>query len=295
VEAWIDEVGGVVDSPALVMWKHRGERRYGQCEFHYGADLEVPSRYYANDEWIDVSGSSGVLCVARCTATVREGPAVSVFSGGAWRHYEAETDWASGFAGSARNFVAAIRGAEAPRPSAEEGRQLLAVDLAVAKADREGRAVWVDELDSAFPSLLALSRRAGERRAKAAFLRSLAGGRESAAPGKASSERARELTLGLASRFRPEAAAGFDASFGLTLDPGTASSSSFAVSVSRESLDVEEGPPPGGALFVIRTSSSTWAGILEGGTKIESAYLRGALRIEGEVAQAIRLRGILGL
>jgi predicted dehydrogenase/putative sterol carrier protein len=291
VEAWIDEVGGVVDSPALVMWKHRGERRYGQCEFHYGADLELPSRYYANDEWIDVSGSRGLLRVARCTASVCEGPAVSLYSGGQWRDYEAESDWAAGFEGSTRNFIASIRGEEAARPSAEEARHLLAVDLAVSKADRIGRAVWVDELDSPFPPLYALSRRRRERRAKAAFIASLAG----AAEGRASGARARELTLALGSRFRPEAAAGFEADIGLLLDPGEAAESSFAISVRGGAVSIREAALPEPALFTLRASSATWAGMLLGTTRIEGAYLRGKLRVEGEIAQALKLRAIFGL
>jgi predicted dehydrogenase len=301
VEAWIDEVGGLVDSPAVVMWKHRGSRRYGQCEFHYGERLVVPSSYYANDEWFDVSGSAGVLCVNRCTASLREGPALSVYSGGTRKDYAVETDWATGFAGAARNFMAAIRGEEEPRPSAEEARHVLAVDLAVSRSDRIGRAVWIDELDSPFPRLYALARARGERRAKAAFGRSLArasrhgSSGSDGASGSASGERARELTLGLGSRFVPSAAAGLEADIGIVLDRGSERPSSFVLSLRPSGLRVREGEPPAAALLTLRATSATWEGILLGKARIETEYLRGKLRVDGEVAQALRLRGMLGL
>ncbi|HOZ71649.1 MAG TPA: Gfo/Idh/MocA family oxidoreductase [Spirochaetales bacterium] len=294
VNAWVDEQNGVVDSPAVVMWAHEGPRRYGQCEFHYGKELAVPSSYYGNDEWIDVSGSRGVLVIRRCTASILEGPVVGVYSGGAWAWHEAETDWATGFRLSTKNFIAAMRGDEAPRPSAEEGRHLLAMDLAVAKSDRERRTVWLGELDSPAPRLYAALARRSERRAKAAFFRVLAGGGDDVACGDG--DRARELTLALPGRFRAEAASGFEGTVGLALSD---CAGGFSLTVAGRTISViETSVPvtvPDTAVLCLRVSSSTWASILEGRSRIETAYLRGKLRVDGEIALALRLRDMLGL
>jgi len=290
VSAWIDQTEGVVDSPALVMWAHEGGRRFGQCEFHYGKELAVPSRYYGNDEWIDVSGSRGILVIRRCTASILEGPAVGVYAGGSWAWHEAETDWAEGFRLSSRNFVAAALGREEPRPSGEEGRRLLAMDLAVAKSDRERRTVWLAELDSPFPGLLAARARRAERRSRAAFFASLARG--GAGEGSACADRARELTLALPGRFRAGAAGGLSGEIGLAFSD---CAGSFALRVGSGGLEVAEGPLPGSALFTVRIPSRAWVEILEGSARLETAYLRGRLRIEGEVTQALRLKDMLGL
>ena len=60
-------------------------------------------------------------------------------------------------------------------------------------------------------------------------------------------------------------------------------------------LEVAEGPLPGPALFTVRIPSRAWVDILEGSARLETAYLRGRLRIEGEVTQVLRLKDMLGL
>jgi predicted dehydrogenase len=173
VEAWVDETDGIVDSPAVVQWKYRAPKRYGQCEFHYGKELLLPSSYYSDTEWFDVVGSRGILTVNRGTTGIFESPAVSVYADGAWKHYKTENDWAVGFVGSTRNFIAAILGQQLPLLSMEEGRHILAVDIAIAKADQKSRVIYVDELDARLPSLYAARRRRRDRGAKAAFFASI--------------------------------------------------------------------------------------------------------------------------
>ncbi len=293
VTAWVDEINGIVDSPAIVQWKHCGDKRYGQCEFQYGKEFEVPSSYYGNDEWFDVSGSSGVLSINRCTAHIKDGPVVSVYSGGKWTHHEAECDWSAGFTGSTRNFVDAILGRAEARLSMEEARHILAVDLAVARSDRLGRAVWIDEMDARFPGLLAISRSRAETAAKAAHFRRLAGGGDGATADLAS--RARELTLAMPSRFDAACAVGLDAGIGLSLESDDGAPETYAIRIATGGATVEEGRLPEQALLVLKTSKAIWASILLGKTQIETAYLHGKLRIEGEVAQSLRVRDIFKL
>lgn len=295
VSAWIDSVDGLVDSPAAVNLRFSSPGRLGQCEFHYGKALEIPSKYYANDEWFDVSGSEGVLAVRRCTGSIQEGPAVAVFSGGSWTEHEAESDWAAGFAGSARNFVQAILGREPALPDAAQARGILAVDLAVARSDALSRPVYVGELDSPVPALYALGRRLGAIAKKRAFRARLAGGRCSDdEPSSASqAEKAAELTLALPGRFVPEAAKGFEGAFAVEL--GTACRGPFVVSVSGCRVEVAERAPNEAPLFVVRTRASSWASILDGSLSIEKAFMRGALRIEGGMTKALRLREMFGI
>jgi len=293
VSAWIDQINGIVDSPAVVQWKHRGDKRYGQCEFQYGKEFMVPSSYYGNDEWIDVSGSSGVLVVNRCTASIKAGPAVGVYSGGEWRHFESESDWAAGFVGSTRNFIDSILGREEPMLSPTQARHILAMDLAVAKSDRAGRSVWIDELDARFPRAYAGRRSRSERAEKDARLRALSGSGPSGS--EALAARSGELTRALSGRFQPAAAANFDASIGIELDEGSGFAERYSLRVTPVGAVVEEGMLPEEPLLVLRTSRSVWAAILTGKTHVETAYLRGNLRIEGEVAQSLRIRDIFKL
>jgi predicted dehydrogenase len=288
VSAWIDSLNGVVDSPALVTWKYTHKHRQGQCEFHYGSEFKVPTKYYANDEWFDLSGSGGVMVIRRCTGNLLDGPAVSVYANDKWTDYEVESDWSEGFAGSTRNFIAAIQGRAKAALDAEEARHILAVDLAIAKSDRLRRTVYVEEMDALVPGLYALGRWMAERAGKRAFFAGLAKGRGNR--DESIALKARELTLGLSARFDPEAAVGMNGSFGLVLTDDEPDCGTFAVHMAHGCVEIEEGLIPAGSMFVLRTSRLVWASILMGRLRMETAYLTGRLKLEGEATKAIRLR-----
>jgi predicted dehydrogenase len=137
VVSWIDSADGVVDSPSVIMWKYEGAAKYGMCEYCYSSDLHIPSKYYANDEWIEITGSHGMIMIHRCTGQILEGPAVSVFDRKGWRHYEdLDSDWGAGFIGATRNFIDAIRGAAEPVLTGPEGREILKISLAIQESSR---------------------------------------------------------------------------------------------------------------------------------------------------------------
>jgi predicted dehydrogenase len=76
VTAWIDSIDGVIDSPAVVMWKYSKGVCYRMCEYAHATEMKVPSRYYANDEWIEITGSRGIILINRCTGNLKDGPGV---------------------------------------------------------------------------------------------------------------------------------------------------------------------------------------------------------------------------
>ncbi|MDE3116957.1 MAG: Gfo/Idh/MocA family oxidoreductase, partial [Pseudomonadota bacterium] len=57
VTSWIDSLDGIIDSPAVIMWKYRDGVKYGTCEFAHAPELHIPSKYYANDEWFEITGT----------------------------------------------------------------------------------------------------------------------------------------------------------------------------------------------------------------------------------------------
>lgn len=147
--AWIDSYNNIVDCPSTIMWKYKGGIQYGTCDYTHAYDMHIPSDYYANDEWIEISGSQGIIMINRCTGKINTGPAVSVFTGYEWKQYDQiDSDWAAGFVGSTKNFIAAIKGEEAPLLSGEQARNILAFALAIQKSSQERREIYIDELDS---------------------------------------------------------------------------------------------------------------------------------------------------
>ena len=147
--AWIDSYNDIVDCPATIMWKYKDGIRYGICDYTHAYEMHVPSDYYANDEWFELTGSKGMILIHRCTGKITPGPSVSVFTGDTWKHYDhLDSDWAAGFVGSTRNFIAAIKGTEAPLLSGAQARNILRFALAIQQSARERREIYLDELDS---------------------------------------------------------------------------------------------------------------------------------------------------
>ncbi|MDA3957885.1 Gfo/Idh/MocA family oxidoreductase, partial [Oceanispirochaeta sp.] len=115
VSAWIDSADGIVDCPANIIWKYKDGIKYGSCDYTHCWDMDMPSDYYANDEWFEITGSKGIILVNRATGLLRTGPALSHFNGSKWNHYEdLESDWSSGFRNATYNFINAMKGREAP-------------------------------------------------------------------------------------------------------------------------------------------------------------------------------------
>ncbi len=132
VFSWIDSVDGSIDCPAEIIWKYAGSPKYGSCDYSHGTALHIPSDYYANDEWFEVTGSEGIVQVTRCTGRINEGPPVRLFREDQWTDFpEVDSDWASGFRGATANFISAILGLEAPVFTADRGREVLRMDLAI--------------------------------------------------------------------------------------------------------------------------------------------------------------------
>ncbi len=149
VNAWIDSYNGVIDCPASIMWKYEGSGRYGICDYTHAYDMHIPSKYYANDEWIEVYGSKGIILINRCTGNVKEGAVLSIFDGEQWEYlHDIPSDWSEGFIGSTKNFIRAIQGHEQPMLSGKDARRILSYSLAIQRSSRERREVYIKELDS---------------------------------------------------------------------------------------------------------------------------------------------------
>jgi predicted dehydrogenase len=151
VFAWIERMevwpGLVVDTPAVLMWKHRQGTRYGSWESMFSSELVVRSKYYASDEWVEITGSRGVIWVNRCSGEMLEGPAVVLYRDGETRAFhDLETDWGVSFLRQGQDFVAAI-GEERPCTlTSAEAREILRFYVAALRSAQGERSVPLDEV-----------------------------------------------------------------------------------------------------------------------------------------------------
>jgi predicted dehydrogenase len=296
VVSWIDSVDGIVDSPATIMWKYREPITYGMCEYIWAPDMCIPSKYYSNDEWIEISGTKGIILINQCTGNILSGPAVSLFTGKKWKHFsKLKCDWAEGFKGATQNFINAIRGDDKPLLTGEEGREILRFNLAIQKSSRVHREVYLDELDSLFPSLYRWRRSRSERgsilpiqKFKEVIGRSRGHARYAS--------RARSLTLELMDKFDPDAVQNWESTIGLDLLPENDTPElKFSILITKGSATVEEGSLPEKGSLILRIPSGTWAAILLGKEKIEQAFTEGKIVMDGEIDEALKVRAAFGL
>ncbi|MEW6266499.1 MAG: Gfo/Idh/MocA family oxidoreductase [Thermodesulfobacteriota bacterium] len=296
VVSWIDSADGVVDCPAVIMWKYKDGIKYGQCEYAHAADLTIPSRYYANDEWIEVTGSRGLIIVHRCTGDIVSGPAVSLFTSRGWEHLsDLPCDWAEGFKGSSGNFIAAIRGEAEPLLTGDQAREVLRFALAISKSARVQREVYLAELDSRRPGFYAWRERRRARKRKEGDRGPWS--RLGLGRGEARyAVQAETLTEELIGRFNAQAAQGWEAEIGLHLSAqGQTTELKFSLSLKGGQAHLTKGRLPDQADLLIKVPAGTWAAILLKKKRIETAFLQGRLKLEGKAEQALKLRAVFGL
>ena len=293
VTAWIDSIDGIIDSPAVIMWKYRDGLQYGQCEYAHAAEMTIPSAYYANDEWIEITGSHGIILINRCTGHLKEGPALSVFKDEQWRHFpDIETDWGQGFVGATRNFVAAIQGTARPLLTGRQGRKILKISLAIARSAQARREVYINELDAAWPYLYTLKKiRRDKKKTNAdnGLLQRLGlGGNDSRY-----ADRAQELTEAFIDRFDAAAAGDWEAVIGLFLSAdGGVPDTSFSVAIRQGGVTIEKGRLPDNAQLTLKLPAGTWASILLGKKRIETALIQRKLKLEGKAELGLKLRSV---
>lgn len=296
VSSWIDTLDGIVDSPAAIMWKHRNAVCYGMCEYAFAKDMAVPSKYYANDEWIEVTGTRGIIVINRCTGYINEGPVLSRFDGSRWHHYEdLQSDWAEGFFGATRNFIAAVQGKSKPLLSGAQGREILKTTLAILRSARERREVYLDEMDRRFPKAYTRHCIREEKKKTAPKRRfNIPGFKKNR--DAANAPRARELTEALLDRFNPEKAGDWCCVIGLQLLPqGSAGGTSYVLIVDNGQIKLTEQAIPETADLVLKTAAGTWASLLIGQRGFETAFLTGKLKIEGRAELGLKMKEILSL
>ncbi|MFH1808907.1 MAG: Gfo/Idh/MocA family oxidoreductase [Pseudomonadota bacterium] len=292
VVAWIDSLDGVVDSPAVIMWKHQGAKRYGVLDAVHAPDMHVPSKYYANDEWFEIAGSRGLLLLRRCTGNVLDGPPVSLFDGQGWKHFDdVDSDWAAGFVGATHNFLDAIEGKAPPLLTGAQGREVLRFSLALQRSAAVRREVYLDEMDGTIGRLGAWQRRRREQRPAQGSRFSLRGGGRTTryAP------LARSLTDELVRSVDAATARqiDFDVGVRLTTDGGVEDTMGFFFSDGR--VRCERGSLPEHAGVTLTLPAGLWAAILMRKARVETALLRGQIRFDGKPELALKLRKVFQL
>ena len=135
--SWIDYFTTVMDSPSLICWKYPSNElddppKYGSMQFTLAPNLYYPSNYYDCDEFIEISGTKGMMWLNQCTSggniisKTPQYPPIVVYSGGEVKAYgeELPRDWRYSFINSTEHFISAIQEEREPIYTGEQGKNL---------------------------------------------------------------------------------------------------------------------------------------------------------------------------
>lgn len=150
VNAWIDYTpvmpGIYQDSPATIMWKHKGNKVYGVLDISSSKDMYVESKYYTCDERMEITGSRGIIWVTRCTATLMPSvaPVIMYRDGKLTEYWDMPTDWGDSFRNCTIDFIDAIKNNREPVLSGERGREVLKFALAALDSSAKKQEIYLD-------------------------------------------------------------------------------------------------------------------------------------------------------
>jgi predicted dehydrogenase len=135
--SWIDYFTTVMDSPSLIFWKYPSKElddppKYGSMQFTLAPNVYYPSNYYDCDEFIEISGTKGMMWLNQCTSggniisKTPQYPPIVVYSGGEVKTYgeELPRDWRYSFINSTEHFISAIQEEREPIYTGEQGKNL---------------------------------------------------------------------------------------------------------------------------------------------------------------------------
>ena len=146
VSAWIDRTpvapGVFVDAPATIMMQFKGERSYGVFDIAHTPGIVMQSKYYSDDDRLEVVGEKGNLLINRYTTKTLDLPELMMFKDGDTRAIPVErTSWADSFVDTTQHLIDVLQNGGCPSLNGETGKAVLQLTLAAQISARESREV----------------------------------------------------------------------------------------------------------------------------------------------------------
>ncbi|MHA1149095.1 MAG: Gfo/Idh/MocA family protein [Promethearchaeota archaeon] len=159
VYSWIDFFSGVVDGPANIIWQYPCKNtdeppKFGTMEFSMGMNIYFPSNYYACDEFIEISGTKGIMWLNQCTSGgnimsnyPQYAPIVVYVDGEAQVYGEdLPRDWRYSFINATQHFIKVINEGGEPVYNGEQGKNLCIFAKMPYISTQQKREVFWDEM-----------------------------------------------------------------------------------------------------------------------------------------------------
>jgi predicted dehydrogenase len=154
VFAWIDqtpvkEAGGMVkiDAPAMIMFKFKAPRCYGQLDIEHTPKMRIFSDYYADDDRIEVIGEKGILFINRYTAKTVDLPELVLFKNGKTTPIPVQgVEWHDSFTATTIGLIEQLKGGRPARLDGPTGKAVLQFTLAALQSATSGKETRVEDV-----------------------------------------------------------------------------------------------------------------------------------------------------
>jgi predicted dehydrogenase len=146
VSAWIDRTpvapGVFVDAPATIMMQFKAERAYGVFDISHTPNIVMNSKYYSDDDRVEVVGEKGNLLINRYTTKTLDLPELMLFKDGLTQSIPIERPaWADSFVDATHHLIDVLKHGGDPQLDGPTGKAVLQLTLAAQISAREGREV----------------------------------------------------------------------------------------------------------------------------------------------------------
>jgi len=154
VHAWIDRTPAegtaglvTVDAPAMISFKYKAPRCYGNLDIEYTPKMRIYSDYYADDDRIEVIGEKGIIIINRYTAKTLDLPELMLFKDGKTKAIPVEgVEWHDGFIATTHDFIDKLKTGGQPRLDGPTGKAVLQFTLAALQSAASGCEVRPDDV-----------------------------------------------------------------------------------------------------------------------------------------------------
>ncbi len=152
VYAWLDfsEVGAgiMIDAPANIMFQFKTNRRYGQLDIEYTPKMKIYSKYYTDDDRIEIIGDKGMIFINRYTAKTVDLPELMLFKDGETTKIPVKrVEWEHSFIDCTRHFIDVLQKGGEPILDGATGKSVLQFTLAALQSSKTGREVRPEEVE----------------------------------------------------------------------------------------------------------------------------------------------------
>ena len=133
----------VFDAPAMISFCFP-QNRIGNLEVVYSPRLEIETRYYPQDDRIEITGEEGIIWINCGHGKLGDTPPMILYRDGKITTYDdMNVGWEQSFILSTRHYLDVLTEGGTPFLTAEQGREVLRFALAAEESARLGRSVEI--------------------------------------------------------------------------------------------------------------------------------------------------------